>query len=34
VTSHLQQRGFTCILMIDKINGNRDYRIQKEVTYE
>ena len=33
MTSHLEFRGFTCKLLIDEINGNRDYRIQKEATY-
>ncbi len=31
MTSTLQFRGFTCILKFVKNNGNRDYRIQREV---
>ena len=33
MTPHLQQRGFTCILEFEKNKGNRDYRIQKEITH-
>ena len=33
MTSHLQVRGFTCILLVEETNGNRDYRIQNEATY-
>lgn len=32
MTPHLQHRGFTCTIEFDKNHGNRDYRIQKEVT--
>ena len=33
MTPHLQQRGFTCILKFEQNKGNRDYRIQKEITH-